>query len=70
MIKHPNQDEIQFTWQAIIWRLLLTALLLLMLAGSGLTLFNPTTPHPNNHTLTILPQTIDTGWPAPIAGPQ
>lgn len=36
-----RNTDYQNTWQSISWRLLVTALLLLLLAGSSLTLFNP-----------------------------
>jgi len=43
MLDNPNNSTIQFTWQALLWRLLLTLLLLLALAGPGLTLFRSVT---------------------------
>ncbi len=38
MVNSPS--PVRFTWQALLWRLLLTILLLLALAGPGLTLFH------------------------------
>ena len=58
MINQSNVD-IQFTWQAIVWRLLLTILLLLVLAGSSLTIFNRVTTNANTRVLPIF--TYETG---------
>lgn len=58
-VDHPNQTSVvnlQFTWQAILWRLLLTLLLLLLLAGSGLTVFSNVTVRPDTHVLPTLTQ--------------
>lgn len=38
---------VNFTWQSLLWRLLLTLLLLLALAGPGLTLFERVTSQTN-----------------------
>lgn len=46
MVNQPNYGDIKFTWQAVLWRLLLTALLLAFLAGSGLTIFKDATSQP------------------------
>ncbi len=43
MLNQANQHHFQFTWQALLWRLLLTMLLLLILAGPGLTAFTAVT---------------------------
>jgi hypothetical protein len=43
MFNSPNNSTFQFTWQALLWRLLLTLLLLLALAGPGLTIFRNVT---------------------------
>jgi hypothetical protein len=43
MLNGPNNPVVQLTWQALLWRLLLTLLLLLALAGPGLTLFRSVT---------------------------
>jgi len=45
-----NQEIICFTWRAIFWRVVVTLLLLLFLAGFGLTIFEPLTSQPNAHT--------------------
>ncbi len=63
MINNSNQPaaaNIRFTWQDILWRLLLTGLLLLFLAGSGLTtIFSTATTRPDAHVLTPLTQEIE-----------
>jgi hypothetical protein len=38
MVNSPS--SVRLTWQSLLWRLLLTVLLLLALAGPGLTLFH------------------------------
>lgn len=43
----PNHAT-NFTWQSLLWRLLLTLLLLLALAGPGLTLFERVTSQANS----------------------
>ncbi|MEW5958512.1 MAG: hypothetical protein AB1801_12350 [Chloroflexota bacterium] len=40
MINSPNQSNLQLTWQALLWRVLLTLFLLMALAGRGLNLFS------------------------------
>jgi hypothetical protein len=60
MINNPNQP-IQFTWQAILWRLLLTLLLLLALAGPGLSLFRTVTSRPGTRALPALIQETEGG---------
>lgn len=45
------QPDIQLSWQNILWRLLLTLLLLLFLSGSGLTTFRVITNGPGAHAL-------------------
>ena len=50
MVDNSNRTSaanLQFTWQAIFWRLLLTLLLLLALAGPGLTIFGAVTAKPD-----------------------
>ncbi len=62
MINNSNQPaavNIRFTWQAILWRLLLTGLLLLFLAGSGLTIFSTATTRPDAHVLPPLTQEVE-----------
>ena len=50
MIKNPD-SSIEFKWQALLWRLLLTLLLLLALAGPGLTFFKSVTSRPGTRAL-------------------
>ena len=49
MVDSQQQTSIEFSWQALVWRVLLTALLLAVLAGSTLTVFshNDSTPDPS-----------------------
>jgi len=54
MINSRNQTNINFTWQALWWRLLLTGLLLLALAGPGLRLFSNATTSSDNPALPTL----------------
>jgi hypothetical protein len=54
MINSSNQTNYQLTWQAMIWRLILTALLLLLLTISGLTIFNSVTNQPDARVLPTL----------------
>jgi hypothetical protein len=59
MVHQLNQSSvatIQLTWQSILWRLLLTALLLLILAGSSVTILNTVITHPGTHVLPTLTQ--------------
>jgi hypothetical protein len=43
MVNHLNQSPIvPLTWMALLWRLALTALLLLLLAAAGTAGFSPT----------------------------
>jgi len=51
MLYSPNKNNLHLTRQAIIWRLILTALLLLVLAGSSLTVFNSVTTRPETSVL-------------------
>jgi hypothetical protein len=46
--------NIQITWQSLLWRLVLTGLLLLLLAGSGVTIFHNATSRPDAHVLPTL----------------
>jgi hypothetical protein len=62
MINKQNQLDIahiRFTWQALLWRLLLTGLILLLLAGSRLTIFNSATSRPDTHVLPPASQAIE-----------
>lgn len=61
MVNSPNQSGIQLTRQAILWRLILTGLLLMVLAGSSLTIFNGITPQPDTRVLPTLPYSADAG---------
>jgi hypothetical protein len=57
MVNHLNQCSVgnfQLTWSMILWRLLLTALLLLFLAGFGVTIFNNMTTRPDTRVLPTL----------------
>jgi len=49
--------NIQLTWQSLLWRLVLTGLLLLLLAGSGVTIFHNATSRPDARVLPTL--TVD-----------
>jgi hypothetical protein len=46
--------NIQVSWQSLLWRLVLTGLLLLLLAGSGVTIFHNATSRPDAHVLPTL----------------
>jgi hypothetical protein len=48
MVNSTQQTNVNFTWQALLWRLLLTGLLLLALAGPGLSLFGQATVSSEN----------------------
>lgn len=64
MVNHPNLQaavNYQLSWPAIFWRLLLTLLLLLMLAGPGLNLFRAVTANPDSRVLPPLSQEGDRG---------
>jgi hypothetical protein len=64
MVHQLNQSSIasmQLTWQSILWRLVLTALLLLLLAGSGVTIFKPVITRPGTQVLPPLTQGIEAG---------
>jgi hypothetical protein len=54
MIKSSDQGNTEFTWQSIVWRLFLTALLLIILAGAGVTIFSHVTDQPNTQVLPTL----------------
>lgn len=51
MINTTDPSNFQLTWQAMLWRLLVTILLLLALAGFGLTHLDSASPHPQNQGL-------------------
>jgi len=60
MVNHINSSpmvNIEVTWQSLVWRLVLTGLLLLLLAGSGVTIFHNATSRPDARILPTL--TVD-----------
>ena len=64
MVNHSNQPAVttaQLSWQAIFWRLLITLLLLLALAGPGLTIFSTVTAKPDAQVLPTLAQDFEPG---------
>ncbi|HXV43424.1 MAG TPA: hypothetical protein VEC96_10195 [Anaerolineae bacterium] len=61
MLNSPNNPTVQFTWQALLWRLLLTLLLLSALAGPGLTLFRSVTDRSETRALPNLSQEVERG---------
>jgi hypothetical protein len=61
MLNSPNNPTVQFTWQALLWRLLLTLLLLSALAGPGLTLFRSATNRSETRALPNLSQEVEGG---------
>ena len=69
MLNGSNNPTVQFTWQALLWRLLLTLLLLSALAGPGLTLFRSVTSRSEAQTLPPLSQETENGrWKIIEAG--
>jgi hypothetical protein len=61
MINNPDQSNVYLTWQAILWRLLLTLLLLLALAGPGLNLFSGITASSETQTRPSFTQEVKAG---------
>jgi hypothetical protein len=64
MVNHSNQPAattVQLSWQAIFWRLLITLLLLLALAGPGLTIFSTVTAKPDAQVLPTFTRDIKLG---------
>jgi hypothetical protein len=64
MVNNSNQPAmttVRFTWQALFWRLLVTLLLLLALAGPGLTIFSTVTAKPAAQVLPPLARGIEPG---------
>ena len=64
MVNHLNQPSvgnIQLTWSMILWRLLLTVLLLLFLAGYGVTTFNNMATRPDTRVLPTLSRVREPG---------
>lgn len=56
-----NHTAVIISWQALLWRLLLTLLLLLALAGPGLTLFRSITSRTGTRTLPAVSQEAKEG---------
>jgi hypothetical protein len=61
VLNRSDNPTFQLTWQALLWRLLLTLLLLLALAGPGLTLFHSVTSRSSTQTLPRLSQQVEDG---------
>ena len=61
MLNNPNSSQIQFSWQSLLWRLALTALLLTALAGSSVTFLGTVTNTPNAQVLPTLTHDLATG---------
>lgn len=59
MLNGSNNPIVQLSWQALLWRLLLTLLLLSALAGPGLTLFRNVTNQAEARALPPLRQEIE-----------
>jgi len=57
MLNTPNQAD-QFSWPDILWRLVITILILVMLAGFSLTIFNNVTAQSDARVLPTLTQDI------------
>jgi len=59
-LNSPPMVNIQVTWQSLLWRLVLTGLLLLLLAGSGVTIFHNATSRPDARVLpTLTVESVD-----------
>ena len=74
MINQLNQENLQFIWQAIWWRVVLTALLLALLAGSSATLFSRTTNPASQVLPSLVPDSgvttgVDGAGPMPVSIP-
>jgi hypothetical protein len=61
MITNQNQASAPLTWQALGWRVLLTALLLIALTGFSLTVANPNLSQSNPNVLPSFTYTADLG---------
>jgi hypothetical protein len=64
MVNHSNQPAVtaaQISWQDIFWRLFITLLLLLALAGPGLTIFSAVTAKPEAQVLPTLTRDFEPG---------
>ncbi len=53
MVNASNQTNLQLTWQSIFWRVVVTVLLLLALAGSGLKGFDTVTSSSETQVLPL-----------------
>ena len=63
MINNSNRSStanVQFTWQDLLWRLVLTGLLLLLLGLSSLTIFGSITTRSNTQVLPLT-QEVESG---------
>lgn len=56
MINTPEHSNTQFSWPDILWRLLLTILILILLTGFSLTVFGHLTSQPDSRALPTLTQ--------------
>ena len=63
---HSSSNQAFLTWQALAWRLILTAILLFVLAGSGLTIFSSIIGRPDAQVLPTV--TLETGAANPTSG--
>jgi hypothetical protein len=63
MVNHTNRGNIQSARPDILWRLLLTVLLLLALAGFGLTIFDTVTTRSDAQVLPPLSQEVEGAGP-------
>ena len=61
MLNNPNSPQIRFSWQAILWRLALTVLLLAALAASSVTFFGTITNTPDALVLPTLTHDMAAG---------
>lgn len=52
----PNPNEVQFSRNDLLWRLVITLIILAMLTGFSLTVFNTVTTQPDTRVLPTLIQ--------------
>ena len=57
--KQPPPANIQFAWPDLLWRLVFTLLLLVVLAGFGLTIFKTVTTRSDVRVLPPLTQEVE-----------
>ena len=58
-----QQNNIHLTWHDILWRLLLTVFLLIVLAGSSITIFKSVTSQPASQVLpTLTHEALPANW--------